>query len=92
MRLPNQVVIVTGSGSGIGRATAKRLVEEGAKVAVADLHLEAAQETVAQIKASGGMALAVHVDVTSAESARDAEFESDVSQGTVRWPEDCLLS
>jgi 2-hydroxycyclohexanecarboxyl-CoA dehydrogenase len=83
MRLQNQVVIVTGSGSGIGRATAKRLVEEGAKVAVADLNLQAAQETVVQIKAGGGMALAVHVDVTSAESARQMVQRTETELGPV---------
>lgn len=83
MRLQDQVVIVTGSGSGIGRATAKRLVEEGAKVVVADLKLEAAQETVAQLKVRGGTALAVHVDITSAESARHMVQRTEAELGPV---------
>ena len=46
MRLANKIAIITGSGSGIGAATAKRFVEEGATVVVADKNLPAA-ETVA---------------------------------------------
>jgi 2-hydroxycyclohexanecarboxyl-CoA dehydrogenase len=83
MRLQDQVVIVTGAGSGIGRATARRLVEEGAKVAVADLNLEAAQETVVQIKGSGGTALAVQVDITSAESARQMVQGTEAELGPI---------
>lgn len=83
MRLQEQVVIVTGAGSGIGRATARRLVEEGAKVAVADLNPEAAQETVVQIKGSGGTALAVQVDITSAESARQMVQRAEAELGPI---------
>jgi 2-hydroxycyclohexanecarboxyl-CoA dehydrogenase len=52
-------------------------------MAVADLNLEAAQETVAQIKASGGTALAVHVDITSAESARQMVQHTEAELGPV---------
>jgi 2-hydroxycyclohexanecarboxyl-CoA dehydrogenase len=52
-------------------------------VAVADLNLEAAQETVAQIKAGGGMALAVHVDVTSAEATRQMVQRTEAEMGPV---------
>jgi NAD(P)-dependent dehydrogenase (short-subunit alcohol dehydrogenase family) len=63
-------VLVTGAGSGIGRATAMAFGASGAKVAVADINLEAAEETVASIREAGGEALALRCDVTkSAEVA-----------------------
>jgi NAD(P)-dependent dehydrogenase (short-subunit alcohol dehydrogenase family) len=65
MRLKSKVAIVTGGGSGMGRAIALAYANEGAKVAVADINVEAARETVAQVQAqSKGEALAVQVDVT----------------------------
>jgi NAD(P)-dependent dehydrogenase (short-subunit alcohol dehydrogenase family) len=67
-RFAGRVAIVTGSGGGVGRATAARLAAEGAAVAVADIRLEAAEQTVAGIQAVGGRAIAVATDVSS-ESA-----------------------
>lgn len=66
MRLAGKVALVTGAGSGIGRATAKRLAAEGAKVMVAEFNEAAGEETVAQIKAAGGEAAFVHADVSRA--------------------------
>jgi 2-hydroxycyclohexanecarboxyl-CoA dehydrogenase len=71
-RLKDQVAIVTGSAQGIGRAIAERLAAEGAKVAIADIQEEAARTTAAEIQASGGIALAVKLDVTSLDSATSA--------------------
>jgi 2-hydroxycyclohexanecarboxyl-CoA dehydrogenase len=70
-RLENQVAIVTGSAQGIGRAIAMRLASEGAKVAVADIDLEGATRTAGEIKASGGSAIAVKLDVTRLQDAID---------------------
>ncbi len=53
-RVDNKVALVTGAGSGLGRASALRLAEEGARVVVTDLNAEGGAETVAQIQAAGG--------------------------------------
>ena len=60
---------MTGAGSGLGRATARRLASEGAKVAALDLDEASAKETVASIDADGGTARADRVDVTDLASA-----------------------
>ena len=63
-RLEQRRAIVTGAGSGIGRAIAIRFAQEGARVLVADLNLSAAQETVQMLKTQG---LAVQINVTQAD-------------------------
>src|SRR5690348_9783431 len=63
MRLDNKVSIITGAASGIGRATALRFAQEGAKVIVADINEPGGQETVARAKVAGGEATFVKTDV-----------------------------
>ena len=60
----DKVAIVTGAGSGIGRATAMRLAKEGAKVVVAEMDVSGGQETVDLISEAGGEATFVETDVT----------------------------
>lgn len=67
MRLEGKTAIITGGGSGIGRATAILFVKEGAKVMVADINEETGQETVKMIQDNGGTAEFQEVDVTSPE-------------------------
>lgn len=74
MSLAGKVAVVTGGGSGIGRAIALRLARDGARVAVLDLRPEAADEAVGAIRAAGGVAVAHPADVAqSASVARAAE-------------------
>jgi Short-chain alcohol dehydrogenase of unknown specificity len=65
MRMKDKVVIVTGAGSGIGRATAFRMAIEGARVLCADAKGDGAHETAEQIGKAGGEAVSLLVDVTN---------------------------
>src|SRR5689334_929937 len=76
-RLAGRVALVTGGGSGIGRATVLRFVAEGARVAVLDVRGEAAAETVALVPE--GSALAVTADVTVAAEV-DAALDAAVAR------------
>ena len=69
-RLADKVALITGGGSGIGRACAVRFAAEGANVCVADLDLAAASETARRLDGSGVKSLALEVDTTD-ESAND---------------------
>ena len=63
MLLEGKVALITGAGSGIGRATAELFAQEGAKVVVADTNEDGGQETVENICDASGKACFVHTDV-----------------------------
>ncbi len=69
MKLTGQVAIVTGGGSGIGRASAMRFAVEGARVLVADIDIATAEAVATEIRGSGGGAVAVRADVSRAADA-----------------------
>ena len=64
MRLNDRVAVVTGAGSGIGRAIAQRFADEGARVVCADISLETAQATADSIASNERQAIAIATDVT----------------------------
>uniref|UniRef100_A0AAU2VVS6 SDR family oxidoreductase n=1 Tax=Streptomyces sp. NBC_00008 TaxID=2903610 RepID=A0AAU2VVS6_9ACTN len=70
-RLHDKVAVITGAGSGIGRAAAELMSKEGARVVVADHDTRAAGETAALITAAGGQALPLTVDVMEEDSIAD---------------------
>src|SRR3954451_13465290 len=76
-RLSGKVCIVTGAGSGIGRATAIRLAEEGARVTCVDLNEDAVRETAGSI---GDRAVGVAADVS-----RDADVRVYTDETVRRW-------
>ena len=78
-RLSEKVALVTGAGSGIGRASALRFAHEGAKVLCADIDTQAAEGTVALIADAGGTADSVGLDVTDA-AQMDAALAKAVAQ------------
>lgn len=80
MKLAGKVALVTGGGSGIGRAAAQLFAQEGAKVAVADLREDAAKDTAETIERAGGHALALRADVSCS-----ADNEAMVAATVARW-------
>src|SRR5262245_20267435 len=82
-RFDNQTVIVTGGGGGIGGATCRRFGAEGARVAVFDLNLEAAQKVAADIVASGGRAQAFHCDITERAGVDAAVVAAEAELGPI---------
>ncbi len=68
--LSGKVVLITGAGSGLGRESAVELASEGSRIAVMDVNLEGAAETVARITGAGGVAFAVQGDVADSTSVQ----------------------
>ena len=80
MRFTDKVGLVTGGGSGIGRATATRFAAEGGKVVVVDLQREHGEEAVQVITAAGGQAIFAQADVSNAQQVQAA-----VEQAVSTW-------
>jgi NAD(P)-dependent dehydrogenase (short-subunit alcohol dehydrogenase family) len=70
MRVKDKTAIVTGGGSGLGKAIAKRLAAEGATAVIADVNQAAIDATVAEITSAGHKAWGAHVDVTNRDAVR----------------------
>lgn len=66
----NKIAVITGAGSGMGAAMARRFAGEGMKIVVADIDLAAAESTVADVVAAGGEAIAVRADVSSQDEVQ----------------------
>ena len=67
----DQLVVITGGGSGIGRETALSFARRGAEIVVSDLNLDAAKQTVALVQAEGGVAHAYSVDVSDEQAVAE---------------------
>src|ERR1700736_578448 len=71
-RLDGKVALITGAGTGIGRATARAMAAEGARVVVAEINAEAGEQTAQIVAQSGGDCIAAATDVTQEDSVRAA--------------------
>src|SRR5438874_1302255 len=71
-RLEGRVAFITGAGRGIGAATALRMAEEGARVALADVDTEGCQQVAHEINLLGSKGLVLHCDVTDSSMVQDA--------------------
>ena len=82
-KLENKTVIVTGGGGGIGGATCRRFAAEGAKVAVFDMNIEAAQRVADEIKAAGGVAQAFKCNITDRAEVDAAVAAAEAALGPI---------
>jgi NAD(P)-dependent dehydrogenase (short-subunit alcohol dehydrogenase family) len=81
--IPKKTVVVTGAGSGIGRATAKRFGEEGSTVVVTDIDIKGGKETVRQIEEAGGTAEFRELDVRDYDAVESALQSVAAEHGSV---------
>jgi NAD(P)-dependent dehydrogenase (short-subunit alcohol dehydrogenase family) len=80
MMLHDKVAVITGAGSGVGRASARRFAEEGARVVCVDIDLDRAKETVAELERTGRTAVAERCDV-----AEDGDVAGVISSAVQRF-------
>lgn len=78
-----RTAVITGGARGIGAATAQRLAQAGAKVAVLDLNEEAAKATAADIEAKGGRAIGLRADVTDRDRVTEVMAEIADTLGSI---------
>jgi len=83
MRFDNKCVLVTGGGSGIGRAVCLAFARAGADVGVADVSLGGAETTAQEVRKSGGKAAALRVDVTDPDSVQATVNQAVAALGRV---------
>jgi NAD(P)-dependent dehydrogenase (short-subunit alcohol dehydrogenase family) len=88
MKLKDKVAVITGAGSGLGRAIALRFAEEGARIVIAELNEAEGEETLRLVQAKGAEALAVPTDVSSSESVANL-FNALDDRG---WPVDIMVN
>lgn len=82
-RFDGKTVIVTGGGGGIGGATCRRFASEGAKVAVFDMNLDAAEKVAADIRANGGQAAAFACNITDRAQVDAAVAATEAQLGPI---------
>jgi 3-oxoacyl-[acyl-carrier protein] reductase len=83
MRLRERTALVTGAGSGIGRAIALRFAAEGAFVLANDLRADAAEQTAAEIRKQGGAAQPIAADVADPAQVRELFARADAERGAL---------
>jgi NAD(P)-dependent dehydrogenase (short-subunit alcohol dehydrogenase family) len=88
MRLKDKVTIITGAGGGMGRVAAQMFAAEGSRVVVAEFNEEAGEETAALVRAAGGDATHIKVDVSKESDAKAMVDHAVATYGRV----DCLYN
>ena len=88
MDFTDKVVLITGGGNGIGRATAAGLAERGATVVVVDRDADGARATIQTLEQKGGKGLAIAADVTQVSAVRDFVAETLEKYGRI----DCFFN
>ena len=83
MKLEGRVALITGAGSGIGRAVARLFAHEGARVVANDLHAMTAKETVESLGAQAGAARAIQADVADSGQVKAMFAEIELEMGTL---------